>query len=55
MANVQKTIIAQATGLAELVLCAVWEIEKMGHGNKGVVERFNRGDSLVCVDSQHLG
>lgn len=37
------------------VLCAVWEIEEMRHGNKWVVERFDGGDSLVCVDGQHLG
>lgn len=39
----------------EGVLGAVRVIEEMRHGNEGVVERFDGGDPLVSVDSQHLG
>lgn len=33
-----------------VLLCAVRKIEEVRHGNKGVVERFDRGDPLVCVN-----
>lgn len=39
----------------KLVLCAVRKIEKMRHGNKRVVERFDGADPLVSVYGQHLG
>lgn len=39
----------------ELVLRAVGEIQEVGHGDEGVVERLDGGDPLVGVDGQHLG
>lgn len=33
----------------------MWEIEEVGHGDEGVVERLDGGDPLVGVDGQHLG
>lgn len=50
MATIRAT-----TGFVKLVLCAVRKIEKMRHGNKRVVERFDGGDPLVSVYGQHLG
>lgn len=38
-----------------VLLCAVREVEEVRHGNKGVVERFDGGDPLVCVNGEHLG
>lgn len=49
------TVQTTTTGPVQLVLCAVREIEEVRHSNEGVVERFDRGDPLVCVNGQHLG
>lgn len=45
----------KTTGPVKCLLCTVRKVEEMRHGNKGVVERFNGGDPLVCVNCQHLG
>lgn len=36
-------------------LCAVGEVQQVGHSNKWMVERLNGRDPFICVDGQHLG